>query len=94
MRLNRFQVPVIDHAISLSPKTLGVGSNRGARRRELERITRENHSLVQRIQTCLPSERTRVDGLRRHAAQHEPEPAPAPSPEPEPEPEPELEPEP
>ena len=70
MRLNRFQVPVIDHAISLSPKTLGVGSNRGARRRELERITWENHSLVQRIQTCLPSELTRVDGLRRHAAQH------------------------
>ena len=65
---------MIDHAISLSPKTPGVGSNRGARRRELERITRENHSLVQRIQTCLPSERTRVDGLRRHAAQHEPEP--------------------
>ena len=69
VRLNRFQVPVIDHAISLSPKTLGVGSNRGARRRELERITRENHSLVQRIQTCLPSEHSRLDVLRRHAAQ-------------------------
>lgn len=75
VRLNRFQVPVIDHAISVPPKTpqctVGFpGSNRGARRRDLDRITRENLGIVQRIQQCPPSERTRLDALRRHAAQH------------------------
>ena len=71
VRLNRFQVPVIDHVLSVSPKTPQRGSNRGARRRELESITRENFRIVQRIQQCTPSERIRLDALRRHAAQHE-----------------------
>ena len=73
VRLNRFQVPVIDHCISLQPQMRGAAKvpeslNRGARKRELERITRENLGIVQRIQNCPPSEQTRLDALRAHAA--------------------------
>lgn len=76
VRLNRFQVPVIDHCISLQPQMRGAAKvpeslNRGARKRELERITRENLGIVQRIQNCPPSEQTRLDALRAHAAKNE-----------------------
>ncbi|KAL3898041.1 MAG: hypothetical protein SGPRY_012923 [Prymnesium sp.] len=57
VRLNRFQVPVTDHGISISPKSPQFGTamtkeslNRSARRRELERITRENRGIVERIE--------------------------------------------
>lgn len=76
VRLNRFQVPVIDHAISVQPHMPTRGSakvpeslNRTARKRELERITRENLGIVYRIQTCTPY--LRADELRHHAAEHE-----------------------
>ena len=57
VRLNRNQVPVIDHCVSPDPAMpqrgaarLAESLNGGARRRELERITRENLAIVQRIQ--------------------------------------------
>ena len=57
VRLNRFQVPVVDHGISLQPRMPQRGAarepeslNSGARRRELERITNENRGIVHRIQ--------------------------------------------
>ena len=57
VRLNRNQVPGIDHCVSPDPAMpqrgaarLAESLNGGARRRELERITRENLAIVQRIQ--------------------------------------------
>ena len=57
VRLNRFQMPVIDHGISHEPMMPQRGAarepeslNPGARRRELERITNENRGIVERIQ--------------------------------------------
>ncbi|KOO24580.1 hypothetical protein Ctob_007067 [Chrysochromulina tobinii] len=57
VRLNRFQIPVIDHSISTQPTFPQRGSarepeslNLGLRRRELERITSENRGIVLRIQ--------------------------------------------
>ena len=57
VRLNRFQMPVIDHAVSHQPPMPQRGAakepeslNWGARRRELERITAENRGIVHRIQ--------------------------------------------
>jgi hypothetical protein len=57
VRLNRFQMPLIDHGISHRPTmpqrgaaTLAESLNCGARRRELERITRENRGIVARLQ--------------------------------------------
>lgn len=59
VRLNRFQVPVIDHGISMTPKMRGAARpseslNWGVRRRELERITHENRGIVHRIQERKP----------------------------------------
>jgi hypothetical protein len=57
VRLNKFQLPVIDHGISVNPSFPQPGQarppeslNREARRREFERITRENRGIVSRIQ--------------------------------------------
>jgi len=57
VRLNRFQMPVIDHGISHQPTMpqrgaakLAESLNLGSRRRELERITHENRGIVSRIQ--------------------------------------------
>lgn len=57
VRLNKFQMPVIDHGISHQPQMPQRGAakepeslNWGARRRELERITQENQGIVHRIQ--------------------------------------------
>ncbi|KAL1518557.1 hypothetical protein AB1Y20_002846 [Prymnesium parvum] len=57
VRLNRFQVPVTDHGISLSPMRPQFGQaqikeslNSTSRRRELERIMRENRGIVERIE--------------------------------------------
>ena len=57
VRLNKHQMPVIDHGISHQPQMPQKGAARepeslnwGSRRRELERITYENRGIVQRIQ--------------------------------------------
>ena len=57
VRLNRFQMLVIDHAVSHSPPMPQRGAakepeslNLTARRQELERINTENKGIVQRIQ--------------------------------------------
>ena len=57
VRLNKNQMPVIDHGISHQPTMPQKGAARepesmnwGSRRRELERITQENRSIVYRIQ--------------------------------------------
>ena len=57
VRLNRFQMPVIDHAVSHQPPLPMRGAakepeslNWGSRLRELERITHENRGIVTRIQ--------------------------------------------
>jgi len=57
VRLNKNQMPVIDHGISHQPPMPQRGAARepeslnwGSRRRELERITQENRGIVYRIQ--------------------------------------------
>jgi hypothetical protein len=57
VRLNKNQLPVIDHGISHQPPMPQRGAakhgeslNVGTRRRELERITQENRGIVSRIQ--------------------------------------------
>ena len=57
VRLNKNQMPVIDHGISHQPPMPQRGAARepeslnwGSRRRELERITQENRGIVTRIQ--------------------------------------------
>lgn len=57
VRLNKHQMPVIDHGISHQPTMPQRGAARepesmnwGSRRRELERITQENRGIVYRIQ--------------------------------------------
>ena len=56
VRLNRFQMPVVDHAVSISPKMPQRGAakepislNWSLRKQELERITLENRGIVHRI---------------------------------------------
>lgn len=58
VRLTKTQRPVIDHAISHQPQMPQRGAAReplslnwGARKRELERITQENHGIVTRLQS-------------------------------------------
>ena len=57
VRLNKFQMPVIDHAVSHMPQMPQRGAakepeslNWSLRKRELQRITQENQGIVTRIQ--------------------------------------------
>ena len=56
VRLNKFQMPVIDHAMGSSMPQRGAARepwslNLDARRRELERISNDNRGIVERIQS-------------------------------------------